>query len=149
MNFLYYSFVKKKFVELNEVEKTTLQEGMKNHQAHLFRERCHCLLLSAEGYEIKGLAAVFPVSQMTIYNWLRRWEKGGISGLKDLAGRGRKPILQAADLPQVKARVQENAQQLKIARHQLKEELGREFSEKTLRRFLKSLVADIRDGADV
>ncbi len=149
MNFLYHSFVKKKLVELNEIEKTILREGMKNHHAHLFRERCHCLLLSAEGYEIKGLAAVFPVSQMTIYNWLRRWEKGGISGLKDLAGRGRKPILQAADLPQVKARVQENAQQLKIARHQLKEELGREFSEKTLRRFLKSLVADIRDGADV
>jgi transposase len=105
--------------------------------------------LSAEGYEVKDLAAVFPVSQMTIYNWLRRWERGGISGLKDLAGRGRKPILQAADLPQVKARVQENAQQLKLARQKLKEELGREFSEKTLRRFLKSLVADIRDGANV
>ncbi len=141
--------MEKKFVELNEVEKTTLREGMKNHQAHLFRERCHCLLLSAEGYEVKDLATVFPVSQMTIYNWLRRWERGGISGLKDLAGRGRKPILQAADLPQVKARVQENAQQLKLARQKLKEELGREFSEKTLRRFLKSLVADIRDGANV
>jgi transposase len=141
--------VEKKFVELNEVKKTTLREGMKNHQAHLFRGRCHCLLLSAEGYEVKDLAAVFPVSQMTIYNWLRRWERGGISGLKDSAGRGRKPILQAVDLPQVKARVQENARQLKIARQRLKEELGREFSEKTLRRFLKSLVADTRDGANV
>lgn len=141
--------MKKKFVELNEVEKTTLREGMKNHRAHLFRERCHCLLLSAEGYEIKDLAAVFRVSQMTIYNWLRRWERGGISGLKDSVGRGRKPILQAADLPQIKARVQENAQQLKIARHKLKKELGREFSEKTLRRFLKSLIADTSDGANV
>jgi hypothetical protein len=45
--------------------------------------------------------------------------------------------------------VQENAQQLKKARLKLKEELKREFSEKTLRRFLKSLIADIKDGVAV
>lgn len=141
--------MKKKFVQLSKEEKITLQEGMKNGKAHLFRERCHCLLLSADDYEVKDLAQVFQVSHITIYGWLKRWEKGGIVGLKDLPGRGRKPILTAVDLPQVKVRVQENAQRLRIARQKLKEELGRDFSEKTLRRFLKTLVAAIKDGAGV
>ena len=69
--------------------------------------------------------------------------------VRDKAGRGRRAILRAEDLAVIKEKVQENAQRLKIAREQLKEELGREFSTKTLKRFLKSLTADIKDGANV
>ncbi len=141
--------MKKKFIQLTEEEKITLQEGMKNGKAHLFRERSHCLLLSNDGYEVKDLAVVFRVSQITIYGWLNRWERRGLVGLRDKPGKGRKPILTGEDLPKVKQRVQENAQQLREARLKLKEELKRDFSEKTLRRFLKSLIADIKDGADV
>jgi transposase len=141
--------VKKKFIKLNEAEKITLQEGRKNGKAQAFRDRCHCLLLSSEGYQVKELGQVFRVSEITIYGWLKRWEAGGIVGLRDKAGRGRKPILKAEDLPQVKRRVQENAQRLKVARQKLKEELGREFSAKTLKRFLKSLIADTNDGVGV
>ncbi len=141
--------MKKKFIKLNEAEKITLQEGRKNGKAQAFRDRCHCLLLSSEGYQVKELGQVFRVSEITIYGWLKRWEAGGIVGLRDKAGRGRKPILKAEDLPQVKRRVQENAQRLKVARQKLKEELGREFSAKTLKRFLKSLIADTNDGVGV
>ncbi len=141
--------MKKKFIALNESEKITLQEGRKNGKAKAFQERCHCLLLNAEGYQVKELARVFRVSEITIYGWLKRWERGGIVGLHDKRGRGRRAILQAEDLPQVKAVVQENAQALKVARSLLKEELRREFSAKTLKRFLKSLIVDIKDGVNV
>ncbi len=141
--------MRKKFIELGETEKITLQEGGKNGRTKSFRERCHCLWLSSEGYEVKELAKVFQVTEICVYSWLKRWETGGIVGLKDKPGRGRKTILQAADLPQIKRQVQENAQRLKIAREKLKEELGREFSQKTLKRFLKSLTADIKDGVNV
>ena len=141
--------MQKRFVQLNTEETVTLQEGMKNGVAHLFRQRCHCLLLSDEAYEVKDLAVVFKVSANTIYGWLNRWETGGIVGLRDKVGRGRKPILSIADFPQVKKRVQENAQQLRRARVELKEDLEREFSEKTLRRYLKNLTADIKDGVSV
>jgi len=57
--------------------------------------------------------------------------------------------LQAEDLGQIKRRVQGNAQRLKIARGKLKAELGRKFSTKTLKRFLKSLTVDIKDGVRV
>ena len=141
--------MKKKFIELNEVEKITLQEAEKNSQAKTFRKRCHCLRLSAEGYEVKELARIFRVSEISIYSWFKRWETGGIACLRDKAGRGRRAILRAEDLAVVKEKVQENAQRLKIARQKLKEELGREFSTKTLKRFLKSLIADTKDGASV
>lgn len=141
--------MEKKFIALAEVEKITLQEGHKNGKAQVFQTRCHCLLLSSEGYEVKELARIFRVSEISIYSWFKRWERSGIVGLRDKQGRGRKPILQAADLARIKERVQENAQRLKIAREKLKEELGREFSTKTLKRFLKSLIAETPDGANV
>jgi transposase len=141
--------MKKKFIQLEEAEKITLQEGHKNGKTKAFQERCHCLVLSSEGYEVKELAGIFRVSEICIYAWFKRWEKGGIVGLRDKRGRGRKSILQAEDLAQIKQAVQENAQRLKIARSLLKEELGREFSEKTLKRFLKSLIADTNAGANV
>jgi hypothetical protein len=46
-------------------------------------------------------------------------------------------------------KVQENAQRLKIARQKLKEELRREFSTKTLKHFLKNLIADTKDGVSI
>jgi transposase len=140
--------MKKKYIELTETEKTTLQAGHKNGKVQAFQTRCHCLVLSSEGYQVKELARIFRVSEISIYSWFKRWEESGIVGLREKAGRGRKPILGAEDLAQIKRRVQENAQGLKIARSLLKEELGREFSAKTLKRFLKSLIANIKDGAN-
>ena len=141
--------MKKKFIELTKAEKITLQEGEKNGKARAFRRRCHCLRLSSEGYQVKELASIFRVSEICIYTWLKRWEGGGIVGLRDKTGRGRRAILQPEDLAIIKEKVQENAQRLKIAREKLKVELGREFSVKTLKRFLKSLIADTSDGANV
>ena len=140
--------MKKKFIELAEAEKITLQEGHKNGKVQAFQVRCHCLILSSEGYQVKELARILRVSEISIYGWFKRWENSGIVGLRDKAGRGRKPILRAEDLAQIKKRVQENAQRLKIARTLLKEELGREFSTKTLKRFLKSLIADTNGGGN-
>ncbi len=141
--------MKKKFIELAEAEKITLQEGHKNGKAKAFQERCHCLILSSEGYQVKELARIFRVSEICVYTWLKRWEKGGMVGLRDKAGRGRKPILRDEDLDQIKKQVQANAQCLKIAREKLKAELGREFSTKTLKRFLKSLTAATNAGGNV
>jgi transposase len=141
--------VQKRFIQLTSEEIITLQEGMKNATAHLFRKRCHCLILSSEGYQVKDLAQVLDVSSNTIYEWLNRWEKKGVVGLRDLPGKGRKPILSLSDFAQVKLRVQENAQQLRLARVQLKEDFERDFSERTLRRYIKNLIAATNDGASV
>jgi transposase len=132
--------MQKKYINLSQEEIKTLQEGRKNHSSYQFRDRCHCLLLSHEGKAVKELADILGVSPITIYNWFNRWEQKGIVGLMNEKGQGRKAILVASDQEKVKAKVQAHAQQLKVARVELKKELSKEFSDKTLKRYLKKLV---------
>lgn len=133
--------MKKRFVQLSSSEILTLEDARNHHPQFQFRNRSHCLLLSSQGYNISSLASIFNVSRITIYNWLNRWDNQGLMGLYNEKGQGCKPILTDADIEKVKQRVKENRQQLKEVRTQLKIDLSKDFSDKTLKRFLKSLVA--------
>lgn len=141
--------MRQKFIELSPEEIETLQQGHKNHPSAQVRNRCHCLLLSQQGKPVKELAPIFSVKPLAVYSWFKRWEQKGLVGLFNEKGPGRKPILQAADAPLIKQQVQANAQKLSLARQQLKAELNKEFSHKTLKRFLKSLVSDTSAGESV
>ncbi len=63
-------------------------------------------------------------------------------GLFNEKGRGRKPIVLQTESEKIKRQVQANPQQLKVAREELKAQLNKEFSHKTLKGFLKKLVED-------
>ncbi len=138
----------KRYIHLEAPEVITLQEGYQNVTHHQFRMRCHCLLLSHQQQDMAALAAIFGVTHATISNWLTTWQTKGIAGLRNQAGQGRKAILKQTDLALVKAKVQHNPQHLKAVRDELKAELKREFSDKTLRRFLKSLVEPVGDAGE-
>jgi transposase len=132
--------MQKKYVKLTREEILTLQEGRKNHHSYQFRDRCHCLLLSNEGKQVKQIAGILQVSTISIYSWLQRWQEKGLVGLLNQKGQGRKAILLQNEGEKIKQKVQANAQQLKLAREELKKELNKEFSDKTLKRYLKKLV---------
>lgn len=135
-----------RYVHLEPTEVTTLEEAYKNVAHHQFRMRAHCLLLSHQQHNMRALKGIFNVSHATVSNWLTAWETKGIVGLRNQPGQGRKPTLVAADLPLIRVKVQQNPQDIKAVRDELKAELGREFSAKTLKRFLKSLVEPPGDG---
>ncbi len=143
LSLLYFCFMAKakRYVALDENETETLQAGYRHHGQYQFRNRCQCLLLSAAGHDMGQLSGIFQVSRLTIAAWLNRWEQHGLAGLSNAKGQGRQPILSAQDAEQVKAQVRQNRQQLKQATSRLKQELAKDFSPKTLKRFLKSLVA--------
>jgi len=130
----------KRYIDLEPTEVLTLQEGYKNSPNHQFRQRCHALLLSHQKYDMAHLKTTFNVSHATISNWFTAWQMQGIVGIRNKPGRGRKAILLPADLPLIKEKIQANPQHLKIVREELKTELAKDFSDKTLKRFLKSLV---------
>lgn len=138
--------MQKKYINLTQEELLTLQEGHKNHPCYQVRNRCQCLLLSHQGKQVKELAAIFSVIPLTVYSWFYHWEEKGLVGLFNEKGRGRKPILLQTESEKIKSKVQANAQQLKVARSELKTELNKEFSHKTLRRYLKKLVEDGKGG---
>jgi len=106
----------------------------------LIAERCR-------RQDVAALTALLEVSRLTVYAWFTRWETGGLAGLANASGQGRPPVLTEADRPAVQAAVQANRQQLKEVTAVLRQELDKEFSPQTLKRFLKSLVAPGGDSA--
>ena len=130
----------KRFITLDADERSTLEAGRHHHRQHQFRARCHGLLLSAEGHSISTLMQVLHVSRTTVCAWFTRWETAGLAGLANAPGQGRPPVLTAADTEQVQAAVEANRQQLKEVTATLRQELNKDFSPRTLKRFLKSLV---------
>ena len=57
--------------------------------------RFHLRLLTVRslfiGQDIESAARLFNVTPRTVYNWIKRWNKGGIDALADLPKSGRKP----------------------------------------------------------
>ena len=94
---------KKRFIKnLTELDLELLKEGRKNGKSYQFRDRCHCIILSFLGFEIKDLMVLFDVSKNTISTWFNSWENGGIEALKNKQGQGRKPKISITNKEHVK-----------------------------------------------
>lgn len=119
-----------------------LKGGYSQGSRHAFRKRCHVVLLKAEGRSSKDIGAIVGMHEVSVGNWLNRYEAEGIDGLLTKAGRGRKPLLdEEQDAATVRTVIQEERQRLKQAKELLEQKLNKQFSQKTLKRFLKSLTA--------
>ena len=95
------------------------------------------------GNTSKEVASILGTNQISVNNWVKRYNCQGISGLYTQVGRGRKPILdKEADREKVEEAVKKERQRLKHAKDELEKNLGKEFSMKTLHRFLKQLSAN-------
>ena len=117
----------KRYIKLEPSEVLTLEEGYKNVSHHQFKSRCHCLLLSNQGYDMASLAKIFGVTQPSITHWFDSWQQKGITGLRNQSGQGRKFILTQSDKDLIKSKVQSSPQELKKVRQELKEELNKEY----------------------
>ena len=101
------------------------------------------MLLKSEQRTSAEVAQQLGCNEVTLNVWLKRYEEGGLEGLQMLSGRGRKPILDEADLAKVKEVVAEHRQKLSVAREELEQALGKSFSEDTLKRFVKKTLDGI------
>jgi len=96
------------------------------------------ILLKAQWLSSRQVADQVGCCEVVVNTWLHRYQAHGLDGLKTRRGQGRRPILQAdTDLAAVRRAVQNNRQRVSLAKAELTEELGKEFSALTLRRFLK------------
>ena len=134
---------KTRTISLSEAQRAELQQGYKHGATHAFRKRCHIVLLKSEGRSSKDVGQIVGMHQVPVNNWLTRYEREGIAGLKTKPGRGRKAILDPAlDTQKIRQVVKEERQRLGRAKEILEKELGKTFSRKTLKRFLKKTTAD-------
>ena len=133
---------KTKVIELTAQQREELENGYRNGQTHSFRQRCQMILLKSEERTSVEVVGILGGCEMTVNNWLKRYASAGIEGLRTRPGRGRKAILQAVDLAVIKAAVKQSRQKISVARAELIESLGKEFSHSSLKRYLKKTLAE-------
>jgi transposase len=133
---------KTRTIELSGGEKQALEEGYRSGKSHAFRKRCQLVLLKGQGRTSKDVGQIIGMNHISVNNWLDRYQAEGILGLVTKPGRGRKPVLdQVQDAVKVRKAVEQERQRLSQAKQMLEETLDKEFSLKTLKRFLKKLNA--------
>jgi transposase len=128
--------------ELSEEQKQALEEGHKMGKSHRFRTRCQAILLSQQGYSVQELAHLFTVGDLSIYKWMNRFKNGRVQALLIQPGKGRKALLKLENqthVELVESAIDQQHQQVKLAKEQIEKQLGYSLSESTLKRFLKRL----------
>ena len=76
-------------MELSAEERHLLHEGYRTGKRHAFRKRCHVVLLKAEGRSSKDIGRIVEMHEVSVNNWLNRYETEGLAGLFTKEGRGR------------------------------------------------------------
>ncbi len=132
---------KTKIIELTKEKRQELENGWRNGASHAFRQRCQMVLLKSERRTSLEISKLVGSCEMTVNNWLVRYQAEGFKGLRMRPGRGRKSILQAEDFERVKAQVKVSRQRISAARAELEASLAKGFSLSTLKRFLKKTIA--------
>jgi transposase len=136
-------------IDLNEKQRAELEQGYCNGNTHVFRLRCQMVLLKADGRKSQEIADILGLCQQAVNGWLWRYKNDGIKGLETKPGQGRVPILNLSqDAALVRLSVAEHRQRISQARAELERNLEKQFSDRTLRRFLKNCVADINASAN-
>lgn len=135
---------------ITDKQRQELEKIHKDSKSYQERNRCQCILLSHQGYQVQALASIFKVSDLSIYKWFGRFEEKGVEGLKNQKGKGRKPILttsNASHIEVVEEQIDKEKQRLKVAKQEIEAKLGMSMSEMTLKRFLKKMTTDGRGSA--
>lgn len=136
-------------VELTDDQRKELENGYRSGKSHAFRMRCQMVLLKSEGRKSQDIADFLGFCQQAVNNWLNRYKREGIDGLKVKEGRGRRAILSPTeDFEAVQKAVKNHRQRISVAKAELEETLGKEFSTRTLDRYLKILTADTKEFQD-
>ena len=103
------------------------------------------ILLKGTGRSNEEISSILGCTAASVYNWQKRFEEDGISGLKTKSAQRRKPLLTSSDEASVRKAIENDRQSLRAAKANWESATGRTVSESTLRRFLKTLVRDINE----
>jgi len=136
-------------IELDAAAHLALQRGYEQGHSPAFRKRCQMILLKSGGRTSSEIGQIVGSCEMSVHNWVHRYQQEGLAGLHTKPGRGRQAILQECDLEAVQAAVKEHRQRLSVAKAELEQTLGKSFCCKTLADFVKKTVASINESASV
>lgn len=131
---------KKRNIKLTEDQRAELVKGHKTGKKSTFRQRCHYLLLSDQGFSMEQISEIHSISRISLGKWYTRYERDGLAGLATAKGQGRKTVLRIenqADAQRLEGWVADNAQNLRPVLAQVEEHFGVSICKRTLQRVLK------------
>ncbi|GEN78230.1 helix-turn-helix domain-containing protein [Chryseobacterium hagamense] len=108
------------------------------------RKRCQLILLKSDGRSSKDVGSILRISHVSVNSWVKRYKEEGILGLSIKPGRGKKSSFNfEQDKELVLESIKKHRQKVCSAQAEWELASGKKVSEKTFKRFLKSLVEDI------
>lgn len=129
---------------LSRVSREELEILQINSANASLRKRCQLILLKADGRSSKDVGSILRMSHVIFNSWVKRYKEEGILGLSIRPGRGKKGLLNfEEDKEQILASIKKPRQKVSSAKAEWELVSGKQVSEKTFKRFLKSLVEDI------
>ena len=133
-----------KVLQLSSVERQALEDAYQQTKDKRYAYRCRILLLKSDptGHSNKEIAKILDLTVASVVTWLKRYREEGLAGLSSRPIPGRPNILNFhQDGPTVKEQVKLHRQRLGVAHDLIQAKVGKQFSQPTLHRFLKSLTA--------
>lgn len=104
-------------IELTDIQREELVQGMKAGDTYQFRRRCQGILLKSEGHTNKRIGEVLGCTSITVHLWLKAYTEGGIEAIKTKSVQRRKPIPNRAEHEKaVRDAVRKNRQSIEKAK---------------------------------
>lgn len=132
---------KSKPIQLSKSDRSELENSYKLSDHHCFRQRCKMILLKSEGYTSKKISNILNTNGISVHNWVKRYEREGIEGLRTKPGQGCKRILEEDHIDIVRAAVEQERQRLSQAQKIIEQNIGKKMSNETLTCFLEVITA--------
>jgi transposase len=86
-----------------------LQRLAKKENEGRVRIRMQGIVMALQGMSGRAIGEVLGVNQRTVRDWASRYNKGGVEGLREKPGRGRKRKLKAEDVARFRERIDAGA----------------------------------------
>ena len=95
----------KSVLKIHRAEPREIKKLLSSNEAYIVGIRLYLVYLVALGHSSRKLSELHHISFKQITNWVHRFERQGIEGLKDKSGRGRKSALSDQQLDRIKTLV--------------------------------------------
>lgn len=95
--------VGKSVLKILRAEPGEIKKLLSSNEAYTVGVRLYLVYMVALGHSSRKLSELHHISFKQITNWVHRFEKQGVEGLKDKSGRGRKSALSVEQLARIKS----------------------------------------------
>ena len=95
----------KSVLKIHRAQAGEIKKILSQNESYTIGIRLHLVYMVALGNSSRKLSELYHISFKQITNWVHRFEKEGIEGLKDRKGRGRRSALSQEQLMRLKSMV--------------------------------------------